>query len=358
MKRVRKAHRCSVLAIGLAAWVLAGPAIAAEAPDAGPGEPLAALAFLIGKWEERPAGDPEGRVNHLEMTWDLGETVIRRSEMRSDDGKRWRVTGLISWNAVSGQIEFQEHADWGNFVRGTIEILAEGEVRRHMEVAYPDGSTARWRTTVRSTGEDSFETETQRLVDGEWQGEWGLAGRRAASFPWEVSAVGTPQGYLPDNELLDAFEPFLGIWGPSPEEAEAGEWRMVMEWGIPRDTVRFAEYRRIEGEWVQANEALVGYHYGRQRIEFLEFARDGIMPFEVMNEGYFEVQPKGDLVRRYRSFDPDMSSREYRETFELLEPGRRLLTIEYRDNDGHWQPWPRGPFEAVLYDSLEGKPVK
>jgi hypothetical protein len=71
-------------------------------------------------------------------------------------------------------------------------------------------------------------------------------------------------------------------------------------------------------------------------------------------EDGYELSEDGSLVRRYRSFDPDMSSREYRETYTLEPDGSRLNTIEYRDDDGAWQPWRQGPFRSVRYSPLAG----
>lgn len=222
---------------------------AAQEPQAsGPpaDSPLASLAFLTGKWEEtRVSPAAEGRVNHVELAWDLQHRAIRRSEVRSEDGTRWRVTGLIAWNPVSKAIEFQEHADWGNFMRGTIEVLCDQAVRRHMEVSYPEGTTARWRTTVTAAGPDAFTTKTEKLIDGEWRLQWELAGKRVSAFPWEVSAVGRPGGYPADNEAMAAFEPHLGIWGPPPGDEAAG-FRTVLEWGIPGESIVLSEYRTVE----------------------------------------------------------------------------------------------------------------
>jgi hypothetical protein len=328
-------------------------AAASQASQPPADSPLAPLGFLIGKWEETRLSPPAtgARVNHLEMTWDLERSVIRRSEVRSEDGKRWRGTGLIAWNPVSRRIEFQEHADWGNFVRGTIDIVGEQTVRRNMEVWYPDGTTARWRTTVTAPGADEFTTSTEKLVEGEWQVQWALAGKRVSAFPWDVSAAGRPGGYTADNEALEALEPHMGIWGPPPGDEAAG-FRTVLEWGIPGESILMSEYRTVDGTLILATQGMIGYHYGRQRIEFLEFARDGLRPYEVMNEGYFERRDDGAVVRRYRSFDPDMSSREYRETYTLQDDGSRVNTIEYRDDEGRWQPWPRGPFRSVRYRTL------
>lgn len=115
------------------------------------------------------------------MAWDLEGSVIRRSEIRSEDGKRWRATGIIAWNPVSRQIEFQEQADRGNFVRGTIDVLGEQTVRRNMDVSYPDGSTARWRTAITATDPDAFTTRTEKLIDEEWRVQWELSGRRVSA---------------------------------------------------------------------------------------------------------------------------------------------------------------------------------
>jgi hypothetical protein len=143
----------------------------------------------------------------------------------------------------------------------------------------------------------------------------------------------------------------MGIWGPPPGDEAAG-FRTVLEWGIPGESILMSEYRTVDGTLILATQGLIGYHCGRQRIEFLEFARDGLRPYEVMNEGFFERRDDGAVVRRYRSFDPDMSSREYRETYTLQDDGSRVNAIEYRDDEGQWQPWPRGPFRSVRYRTL------
>lgn len=174
----------------------------------------------------------------------------------------------------------------------------------------------------------------------------------AAGQPTSATTPREAGGFAIDDAAMASFTPFLGTWRPPPE-ADI-DYRAVLEWGIPGKTVHFAEYDLVEGKPVQRNECLIGYHYGRQRIEFLEFVRDDPeRGFEVMNEGTYELREDGALVRNYRSFDPDTSSREYRETWTIEEDGSRLNVIEYRDDEGAWQPWPRGPFRSVRSTDLE-----
>jgi hypothetical protein len=58
-----------------------------------------------------------------------------------------------------------------------------------------------------------------------------------------------------------------------------------------------------------------------------------------MNIGRIEFQPGNVMVRRYRSYDPDTSSREYRETMTPIDENSRRNVVEYRDDERNWKEW-------------------
>lgn len=74
-------------------------------------------------------------------------------------------------------------------------------------------------------------------------------------------------------------------------------------------------------------------------IHWTMFARDGVRPFEVMNVGRIEFLPGDVRVHQYRSYDPDTSSREYRETLTPVDANTRRNEILYRDDERQWKEW-------------------
>ncbi len=167
---------------------LTGPAgLRAQNPDQPP-SPMAALEPFVGIWKiDRPPRDGVSDEYHV-LEWDLNKAVLALSEYQRKDGIfRRYVAGLIGWNPLTQRIEFQEHADWGNFNRGDIEVLGKDHVRRHNFVHYKVGAALHWRETWRM-GEDGDRCTTaiDKLERGEWkEGAPTFTSIRASSLPKE-----------------------------------------------------------------------------------------------------------------------------------------------------------------------------
>jgi hypothetical protein len=133
---------------------------------------LESLARFIGTWklvypDSIAAKRPEG---YTQYAWDLKRSVIESGEFERRSGRLERyVRGLIAWNPVTETIEYQEHADWGNFVRGEIRIVNDTIIHRYMMVHYPAGAVRRWRITWRYTGGDTVRVSTELLDEGGWK---------------------------------------------------------------------------------------------------------------------------------------------------------------------------------------------
>lgn len=152
------------------------------------------------------------------------------------------------------------------------------------------------------------------------------------------SAPPTAGPFLVDDRVMCGFEYHLGEWVPGDPDAPPGI-RIEFAWVIPGKVVRDAEYRLVDGEEVQMSHGIAGYHYGLMEIEWMSFVRDGVLPFEVMNIGRIEFLPGDVMVRHYRSYDPDTSSREYRETLTPIDENTRRNVIEVLDDERRWQEW-------------------
>jgi hypothetical protein len=151
-----------------------------------PKSPLAALEPFAGIWKiDRPPHDgisDEYRV----LEWDLKKTVLVLSEhQRKDAAFRRYVMGLTAWNPLTQRIEFQEHADWGNFNRGEIEVLGTGQVRRHLYVHYAAGAALHWRETwMLDANGENYTTTVEKLESGQWkEGLKPFVSVRVASLP-------------------------------------------------------------------------------------------------------------------------------------------------------------------------------
>lgn len=158
---------------------------------------------------------------------------------------------------------------------------------------------------------------------------------------WAQEAAAGDSAFTLDDRRMRQFEWYIGEWGPPPG-GDPPQYSITYEWGLPGKTVRISEHRVIDGEKVKVQDGLIGYHYGRQRIEYIEFMRDGTAPFEVMYAGTYRFRPHGIgaiMVREFRAYDPDTSSRAYRETHVPIDDNTRRLTIEYLDDDGEWREW-------------------
>jgi len=149
-----------------------------------------------------------------------------------------------------------------------------------------------------------------------------------------------------DQRAMRAFAPFIGLWIDPESESRGFEFA----WGFEEKTAHLREFKIVDDEREVLAEALAGWHYGRREIVFHEFVRDH-RSFESMNAGVFRGR-EGALLREYTSFDPNGSSRDYRERYELLPAERLTLTIEYRDDESRWRPW--GVFQAERRAGLAG----
>jgi hypothetical protein len=165
------------------------------------------------------------------------------------------------------------------------------------------------------------------------------ADHRAEAQAPPAQTVTKPQAFVTDDRAMEAMEWHIGEWEPPSGDPLHGQVSMAMTWTFPKKAVRIAEYRVIDGVRTQIVDGVAGYHYGLQRIEMVWFVRDGVNPFEVMNTGSIETRPGRVLIRTFRSYDPDTSSREYRETFSPIGQDERSLTIEFKDDEGAWKLW-------------------
>lgn len=159
-----------------------------------------------------------------------------------------------------------------------------------------------------------------------------------------LSALAGPLGaqesgpFLVDDIAMCQFAYHMGEWVPGDPNAPPGI-RIEFVWEIPGKVVRDSEYRLIDGKETLITYGIAGYHYGLMEIQWISYVRDGVMPFEVMNEGRIEFEPGDVMVRRYRSYDPDTSSREYRETLSPIDENTRRNVIEFLDDERQWKPW-------------------
>jgi hypothetical protein len=130
------------------------------------------LARLAGIWKlvhhDSVAGKrPEGFTTYA---WDLKQTVIEAGEYERRNGRLERYArGFFAWNPLSEAIEYQEHADWGNFVRGSVRVVDSTTMQREMFVHYPAGVVRRWRILWEFAGTDSIRVTTAVLDDGAWK---------------------------------------------------------------------------------------------------------------------------------------------------------------------------------------------
>ena len=147
-----------------AATILAAP----QAPEAK--HPLAVFEPFAGFWKiDRPPHDGISDEYHV-VEWDLNRTILVLSEYQRKDGKfRRYAIGMMGWNPLAQRIELQEHADWGNFNRGEVEVLAPGRIRRHLFVHYAAGAALHWRETWELQSDTRYTTVIEKLENGGWK---------------------------------------------------------------------------------------------------------------------------------------------------------------------------------------------
>lgn len=159
---------------------------AANAQTSEPKSPLAVLEPFAGIWKIDRAPHDGISDEYRVLEWDLKKTVLVLSEHQRKDGAfRRYVIGITAWNPLTQRIEFQEHADWGNFNRGHIEVLGPGHVRRHLYVHYAAGAALHWRETWKLDARgESYTTTIEKLESGQWkEGLKPFVSVRVASLP-------------------------------------------------------------------------------------------------------------------------------------------------------------------------------
>ena len=156
-----------------------------------------------------------------------------------------------------------------------------------------------------------------------------------------------------DDKAMRQFEYHLGEWGPPPDDEKNRGTSIVYEWSLKGKTVKIAEYRTSDGKRTQVSEGLISYHYGQKQIVYQEFVLDGVRPFEVMYTGRYWFEDGNVMKREFTAFDPDTTSRTYRETVTPVDQNRRKLLIEYLDDNGQWKKW--GEFTWVRRQSQSGQ---
>ena len=142
-----------------------------------------------------------------------------------------------------------------------------------------------------------------------------------------------------DDKAMRHFEYHIGEWGPAQVDEKNQGVSIVYEWGLKGKTVKVAEYRIIDGKRAQVTEGLIAYHYGQKQIVYQEFMLDGAQPFEVMYTGRYWFEDGNVMKREFTAYDPDTTSRTYRETLTPVDQNTRKLFIEYKDDNGQWKKW-------------------
>lgn len=155
-----------VMAGLLAAAALSAPATVAAQDDAFKAN-LEPMAPFMGDWRAIPP-DERPETFYSSRRWTLDGAAIRTLEgFVRDGGFTAIVDNLTAWNPVEAEILFQEHAAWGNFVRGRIEVLGENRVRRHMQVWNVNGTyNLWWETFTYDPTTDTFTSDVRRVVEG------------------------------------------------------------------------------------------------------------------------------------------------------------------------------------------------
>lgn len=147
-----------------------------------------------------------------------------------------------------------------------------------------------------------------------------------------------------DDAAFVSLEPWLGTWrAEAPFEREGA---FGFERGLDGKSLRMTRSVLVDGAWTLESEGLAGWHYRQLALVFHEFTRDA-GSVEVMKEGIVYFTPGGAMVREFASFDPDGSSRAYREVFEPVGTDVARMSVFFEDDGGAWIPFGEFPLRRM-----------
>jgi hypothetical protein len=151
------------------ALVPAPPArVAAQTPSSA-GDPLEALAWLVGTWQAKattPDGNPE--TTEVVYEWTDHKKAIRYSIVRTSKGKTVpALAGICGWHPVKRQFVLWEMDGEGNLTEGQF-VVGEGKNSHEEVISGIDGSTLPVRAEVLRQGDDRFLFNASVEKDGLW----------------------------------------------------------------------------------------------------------------------------------------------------------------------------------------------
>jgi len=158
----------------------------------------APYAFLVGEWQITPAGSQVPQAV-TRFRWGPGQSYLLLGTSLIIDGKEEpHFEGMLMWNGVRKNLDMLLALDLeggrvqeqgvvfvepdGTVVRDITAYYSEG-VRRmgHTQAVGPEGDTAKFRQTFKSTGPDTILTTIMRQTERGW----------VATFPGSDRAVMT-----------------------------------------------------------------------------------------------------------------------------------------------------------------------
>lgn len=283
--------------------------------------------------EPRATDDPDG----LELQHALAGFLLKLPESYRD-AVLLRYQHELPYARVAEELGISEVAARQRVSRGLERLRERMEERQG----------ARSGTVSAGSGERGANEASSRLaVVAAWMAVVVLSAFAAwrALAPGARSSVETtwPERLPAARALTDADDlalaqlaPWLGVWLPEPPYEDEGAYEFTRS--LDGKSVRATRSVMEGGAWVLASEGLLGWHHGEQALVFHEFTRDA-GSFEVMKEGTVYFTADGAMVREYASYDPDGSSRGYREVFERDGANAAWIVISFEDDAGRWVPY-------------------
>jgi hypothetical protein len=181
MRRTESITRLAVRLVTILMNALPAHALAAQATES----VYAPYAFLVGEWQITPAGSQVPQAV-TRFRWGPGRSYILLETSLIIDGKEVpHFEGMLMWNGVRKNLDMLLALDLtggrtqeqgvvfvepdGTVVRDITAYYSEG-VRRmgDTQAVGPEGATAKFRQTFKSTGPDSILTTLMRQTERGW----------------------------------------------------------------------------------------------------------------------------------------------------------------------------------------------